>query len=140
MSKYEFPGAPRFPPSPVDAKIVKPSGLDQPWEPSGTGRFVQVPYLEVTSPSLKRRVPLTDAPLTIGRSATNTVPLDDGQASRAHCVIEQRVEGFCLRDLDSSNGTWCHGEQIEQVILTDGDEFRIGAAVFTFRDGDTPGE
>jgi len=97
-----------------------------------------MPYLDITSGQGTRRLALAQNPVTIGRSSTNVVPLEDNLTSRAHCVIEKRVEGYRLRDLDSSNGTYCNSERIETVLLKEGDEFQVGAVRFVFHGGDLP--
>lgn len=97
-----------------------------------------MPYLDVFCGDEKRAVPLSGEPVTIGRSSTNVICINDGQASRAHCVVERMVEGYRLRDLDSRNGTWCAGERVENVLLADKTEFRIGAARFVFHAGKPP--
>lgn len=97
-----------------------------------------MPYLEVANAQGKKIATLSDAPLTIGRSPNNALPIDEAQASRAHCVVEKTLEGHLLRDLDSRNGTWQDGEKIEQVLLADKHEFFIGATRFIYHHGEPP--
>jgi len=92
----------------------------------GTG---PVAYLEVWRPSAVERVALKGERLTIGRDATNDVALaHDREVSRVHAVLEQLASRWCLRDLESSNGTWVGGVQVlgERVLRTD-DEIRVGS-------------
>lgn len=97
-----------------------------------------MPYLDIVSPQSHHRLVLLNVPVTIGRSPTNSIPIDDPQASRAHCIVEKAVQGYRLRDLDSRNGTWQNSEKVDHVILADQDDFQIGAVRFTFHQGDAP--
>jgi pSer/pThr/pTyr-binding forkhead associated (FHA) protein len=95
-----------------------------------------VPYLDIVTADQRHCLPLGPETVTIGRTSTNSVALDDQQASRAHCVIEKTIEGYRLRDLDSRNGTYHNGDQIESVLLNDGDEIQIGAARIVYHAGE----
>jgi pSer/pThr/pTyr-binding forkhead associated (FHA) protein len=97
-----------------------------------------VPYLDIVTAEQRRSLPLGAETVTVGRTSTNTIPIADQKASRAHCVIEKTIEGYRLRDLDSSNGTYHNGDQIESVLLNDGDEIQIGAARIVYHAGDPP--
>ncbi len=72
---------------------------------------------------------------TIGRDESCAVLIDADNVSRRHAEVQQRGEAFLLRDLGSTNGTWVHGQQIDQHILQDGDVFRIGSAQIVFKRG-----
>ncbi len=48
-------------------------------------------------------------------------------ASRFHCVIERAGDGFRLRDLKSSNGTFINGLRVESAELVPGEIVTIGA-------------
>jgi len=53
--------------------------------------------------------------LTIGRSATSSVRFDpetERIASKQHCFIEARTDGFYITDNSSTNGTFVNGQQI----------------------------
>jgi general secretion pathway protein E len=65
--------------------------------------------------------------LTIGRNFTNLLVIEEPQASRFHCVIEQDEDGFRVRDLESRNGTMLNGKPIRGGSpLTPGDVVKIG--------------
>lgn len=68
---------------------------------------------------------------TIGRSGQD-VNLDDPEASRQHAVLEILGETAILRDLDSTNGTFVEVDRIQQHVLTNQMEFRIGTHVLMF--------
>src|SRR5215207_9906098 len=90
------------------------------------------PYLVIqSSDGSTREVPITDKPITVGRHPTNMIVLQDGMASRYHCVIEKGQEGLRVRDLDSSNGTKVNGQVIKTWRLGDGDVIQIGRSTIT---------
>ena len=59
-----------------------------------------------------------DQIVTVGRSATNRIVLQDEACSRKHCELFHSPDGWKLRDLDSRNGTRLGNEQIagDQVL------------------------
>lgn len=70
--------------------------------------------------------------LTIGRTHSSDVTVDDPLASRRHAVIEIGKEAF-LRDTGSSNGTFLNGKRISGgVLLSAGDRIGIGTSTFTW--------
>jgi len=73
-----------------------------------------------------RVVDLSGDEVTVGRSPRNTVQIDDTAASRRHCRLENRAEGWVLCDLGSSNGTLLNDEKVEEKPLRHGDVIRIG--------------
>lgn len=75
-------------------------------------------------------------PMTIGRGPENRLQLRDDLASRAHCVVEDPGGYFLLRDLDSMNGTFVNGRQINQpTTLCDGDAILVGSTVLRYEAG-----
>ncbi|HLA78734.1 MAG TPA: FHA domain-containing protein [Vicinamibacteria bacterium] len=75
--------------------------------------------------------PITKTRTTIGRLG-NDINIDDPEASRQHAVVEIVGETAILRDLDSTNGTFVEVDRIEQQVLTNQMEFRIGSHVIMF--------
>jgi protease PrsW len=68
--------------------------------------------------------------LTIGRSDTCSVRLDpmiERIASKQHCFIEARSDGFYVTDNQSTNGTYVNGERVESARLNSGDGIQFGA-------------
>ncbi|HUP85974.1 MAG TPA: FHA domain-containing protein [Acidimicrobiales bacterium] len=81
-----------------------------------------------------RRLELSGGRLTVGTGARNDIALDDPTVSRLHASIEEFVEGWCVTDLGSSNGTYVNGERIwSQQRLRHGDEIRVGRSRLLFR-------
>jgi phosphoserine phosphatase RsbU/P len=73
--------------------------------------------------------PLDAGRLSIGRSPSSDIRLEDNHVSRSHAAIERRPDGsFVLIDLDSCGGTWLDGRQItpsEPVPLSDLSRIRV---------------
>ena len=67
----------------------------------------------------------------IGRNGQD-INLDDPEASRQHAALEILGESAILRDLDSTNGTFIDLDRIQQHVLTNQMEFRIGSHVLMF--------
>jgi hypothetical protein len=63
----------------------------------------------------------------LGRSAANTVVIQDPFASTEHALLSRRGERWWLEDLDSRNGTFLNGERLTApAIVATGDELGIG--------------
>jgi adenylate cyclase len=72
---------------------------------------------------------------SIGRAASNQVPLQDERVSRRHAVIQVQQQGeFWLVDFGSRNGTFLNDQRIAQPTrLHHGARVRIGRFAFVFR-------
>jgi predicted Zn finger-like uncharacterized protein len=67
----------------------------------------------------------------IGRTGAD-LNIDDAEASRQHAAVEILGENAILRDLGSTNGTFIELDRIQQHILNNHMEFRIGSHVLMF--------
>lgn len=67
--------------------------------------------------------------MTIGRSSSVEVVLDDPGVSRRHAVLEPATHGWQVRDLGSRNGTAVNGKTIDAKTLTANDVLAIGPFV-----------
>jgi predicted Zn finger-like uncharacterized protein len=74
---------------------------------------------------------ITKTRTTIGRSGAD-INLDDPEASRQHATVEVLGDHAILRDLGSTNGTFIELERVEQEVLNNHTEFRIGSHVLMF--------
>jgi pSer/pThr/pTyr-binding forkhead associated (FHA) protein len=74
------------------------------------------------------------ARITIGRASHNTINVNDATASGEHAVIECTADGYCLKDLGSTNGVFVAGEKVETALLQNGDVVTIGTHVFEVAD------
>ncbi len=94
------------------------------------------PFIEVETPTGRKRLKLTGKPITIGRHPDNFLVIQDDRASRFHCVLEYTADGYLLRDLDSRNGTKLNEKKVDLHTLGSGDIFRIGKTRFRYVDPD----
>jgi len=83
---------------------------------------------------LAGRAPLINhAPvLRIGREAGSDLSLLENGVSDQHAVIEQREDGYYVRDLASATGVRVNGRRAGQQRLRSGDELELGAVRFRF--------
>ncbi len=70
--------------------------------------------------------------VTIGRAAECELRPPSGDASRRHAEIVGGKDGFTIRDLGSTNGTFVNGERIREHRLEPGDRIQIGSSPMTF--------
>ncbi len=63
--------------------------------------------------------------VTIGRSKTADVRLDDPAISRVHCMVEVRPQGVFVIDNGSRNGIWVNGHRVKEALLSSRDEVVI---------------
>jgi ABC-type multidrug transport system ATPase subunit/predicted component of type VI protein secretion system len=74
-------------------------------------------------------------PIFIGRDPDAGVHLDAPNVSRKHAVLQKLESRYILRDLNSTNGTYVNGQQIQSAELRDGDLIEIGNFILTFANG-----
>jgi hypothetical protein len=92
-------------------------------------------YLIVTEGSLAgTRIPLTGAPVLIGRADDSTLVLSDDYVSTRHARISQQDNVWYLDDLGSTNGTYLGQMRVSgPVPLEAGVPARIGKTVLELR-------
>jgi diguanylate cyclase (GGDEF)-like protein len=85
---------------------------------------------------LGHRLFLEEKDLTIGRSETTQVRIEDQSISRRHARLFKNPAGrWCIKDLKSTNGTFVNGKQVEETVLKDGDLIHIGNTVLKYLSG-----
>ncbi|MEF3274791.1 MAG: winged helix-turn-helix domain-containing protein [Chloroflexus sp.] len=73
--------------------------------------------------------------ITVGRDGANDIIIDHPLASRRHARFEQTDEGFFIRDLGSTNGTFLNQERLAGVhSLHHADQILIADTVIIFND------
>ena len=92
-------------------------------------------YLELWTAAGRELVALEGGRLTLGADAANDLVLAaDPTLSRLHAVLERYGAGWCVRDLDSRNGTFVNGLRVwRERPLRAGDELRVGATRLVYR-------
>lgn len=86
-----------------------------------------------------QQFPLEGSRAILGRHPDCDIVLDVGAVSRQHAQITQVGAGFYVEDLNSRNGTWVNGEQVQgRRLLRENDRLKICDILFTFHH-DQPG-
>jgi pSer/pThr/pTyr-binding forkhead associated (FHA) protein len=90
--------------------------------------------------SIDRVYTIDRDPLLIGRMGCH-VELDDAELSIRHWQIARVGKDLVLRDLDSHTGTFVEGEQVSELVLSEGMHLiRVGSALVSIETTDEEGE
>ncbi|UCB50192.1 MAG: FHA domain-containing protein [Deltaproteobacteria bacterium] len=76
----------------------------------------------------------------VGRAPDNDIQINDRSVSRKHLRIFRRGDQFFIEDLNSQNGTWIFGKQIEpgqECHVTEGLPIGIGSILISLVEGDS---
>ena len=87
-----------------------------------------ITLLVIAGPAKGLAYPVTKPRVVLGRIEAD-VEINDPEVSRAHCAVEVKGDLVRLQDLDSTNGTYFHGERVRAAELEHLSEFRIGSTV-----------
>lgn len=82
-------------------------------------------------------VSVAHTPFTMGRHATNALPIDDDSISRFHARFVCEGPKYFVEDLGSRNGTFIQGKRVMRAEIKDDDWVQFGARVafrFTLTD------
>jgi pSer/pThr/pTyr-binding forkhead associated (FHA) protein len=90
-------------------------------------------YVEVWGRGGRELRALDSERMTVGTLESNDVVVDADGVSRVHAVFERFGDAWCVRDLDSRNGTFVNGGRIigERALHT-GDEIVLGRLKLLF--------
>ncbi len=81
-----------------------------------------------------RVVPLEAQTVTLGRSERMTVALEDVYVSDEHALVSPDDDGWIVRDLGSTNGTYLNGAKVTRPTpVPPGSKVRIGKTVLELR-------
>jgi two-component system cell cycle response regulator len=75
---------------------------------------------------------VVDHTLLVGRDAAADLPLSDALVSWHHALIEDRGDGWALKDLGSTNGVRVNDQAGTEFALAQGDRIRFGDTVVRF--------
>jgi DNA-binding NtrC family response regulator len=93
--------------------------------------------LHVTSgPDKGKTVALGNRPVHVGAADGNELVLTDEQVSRRHFSVEQAEEGYLVKDLGSTNGTYYRGARVQEAMVGAGAELRAGNSVIRLEVGE----
>ena len=70
--------------------------------------------------------------VSIGTLPGNDLVLTDPTVSRSHAEVEERSDGYLLRDHDSTNGTFLDNVRVREGYITPGSVIRLGQTEMTF--------
>ncbi len=89
----------------------------------------------IEGPLVGTSVPLTSAPVTIGRASDSTLVLEDDYVSSHHARIVASKRGrWQVEDLGSTNGTFIDDDQVSgTATLEPGARVRVGTTVLELR-------
>ncbi|MEE8585861.1 MAG: sigma 54-interacting transcriptional regulator [Acidobacteriota bacterium] len=91
------------------------------------------PRLVAISGPLEGKSFALDTPrFSIGRQSDNRLAIPEISVSRRHCLISRDKDGFHLKDLDSSHGTFIGGLPVHKRRLKHGDVLSLGNSSFLF--------
>jgi serine/threonine protein kinase len=91
-----------------------------------------LPSVSLVGPNGKR-MQLTGASTTIGRSPECDLVIKVSDVSKRHCRILLAPGEVAVEDLGSSNGTFVNGEQVDRRRLEDGDKLELGGHLLKVR-------
>ena len=107
--------------------------------PSAGGQGPKRPYLIIIAGSRVGELHKVGRPRTVvGRDARADIRIVDDGISREHLELIVKGERVSLRDLGSTNGTYCNGSRVEACEIADGDKISLGSTTIlklTFQDG-----
>jgi transcriptional regulator with GAF, ATPase, and Fis domain len=76
--------------------------------------------------------PLDAAEVTLGRDSSNNIGVPDAALSRQHCTFTVEPDGWRVRDVGSSNGTFVNGMQVQSHLLAEGDRIAAGGCLLLY--------
>jgi hypothetical protein len=126
------PPAEAFVPDPRYGRDALLSFLSAPSAPAASATMILPvrPALVLARDGRGPGVPMKDG-LTVGRDEGNDISIPEASTSRKHAVIEATGDGWVVRDLGSSNGTWRNGKRTtEATPIAAGDVLLFGKAAF----------
>lgn len=104
-------------------------------QPTGERKQACLIRIHPASFLLGARFVLEEDVVMLGRDDDCDIRVNDPSASRFHARIEGGRDGYLLRDLRSTNGTYVNDRPIVSVRLGDGDQVRIGTHLYRFVNG-----
>ncbi|MFA6108078.1 MAG: FHA domain-containing protein [Candidatus Latescibacterota bacterium] len=99
-----------------------------------SGEHYIVGRLLVLGETERREYLLAEGERYIGRDPANDIVVDDEEVSAQHAQISCAGEGFWVKDLGTTNGTFVNGQRIQEPTpLHDEDLVKIGRTMLQFR-------
>jgi len=89
-----------------------------------------MPFLVMNSGERPARMALKPGVNSLGRAATNDLPIEDPSISSAHCEVVVEGTRMSIRDLGSTNGTFVDGQLVTEACVQPGQMLRFGTVEF----------
>ena len=113
--------------------LARPVGMEEGGKPTGEACLI---LIHPPGPDIGRRTPLTNDSYVFGREAGVDLIIGRSSVSRRHAEMVREARGtWLVRDLGSTNGTFLNERKITEETLRDGDQLRLGDAIFKFLAG-----
>ncbi|MCS6798475.1 MAG: FHA domain-containing protein [Myxococcota bacterium] len=102
----------------------------------GTGAQPEPRLVVLNGPEAGRSVvvPMAPSRLVVGRGEGCDLRIVDADASREHAELVRDLDGVCVRDLGSKNGTRVNDQLVSERRLRHGDELTLGRTQLLFED------
>jgi hypothetical protein len=104
------------------------------WVTEHPHRAINIRKCRVTvsaGPDAGKQLEFAQTEVVIGRSGGQLV-LADPKVSALHAELRVTDEGYCVRDLDSSNGTYIDGVRIRDGYIAPGSTITVGSSAILF--------
>ena len=82
--------------------------------------------LQITNPNGRWTIPIDRDRITLGSDPGNDLQIRGRDISERHAVILHQDEHCLVRDLGSTRGTFVNDQRIEEHVLANGDQIRLG--------------
>ena len=80
-----------------------------------------------------REINISKDVIRVGKADNNDLVLPEDTVSRVHCEIIRETNGYLLRDLQSTNGTFLDGAEVREAYLRSGSVLTVGTVQIRFQ-------
>lgn len=118
------------------SRPVAPVSYERPKKasPPKSKKGIPTKIVVTEGPLAGTTIPLGSASIIVGRSPDSALVLDDSYSSARHARFFHSEGQWFVEDLQSTNGTYVHGQRIEHPYpVKAGDSVMIGQTAFTLQ-------
>jgi diguanylate cyclase (GGDEF)-like protein len=105
--------------------------------PEGQGEAIDAYLVVMAGSNVGEMHKLEKERVVLGRGDKVDLRLLDDGISREHAALTRDGAHFVLKDLGSTNGTYCNGQRVSRHILAEGDKILLGSTTilkFSYHD------